>query len=64
MTISIEHVNDYPLIRLEVQIRIVAADSIRFDSNGNFRFAGPYNAHGRLTDSDFVSIHGHLLMFN
>jgi len=41
MTISIEHVNDYPLIRLEVQIRIVAADSIRFDSNGNFRFAGP-----------------------
>ena len=28
MTIGIEHVNDYPLIRLEIRIRI-AADSIR-----------------------------------
>jgi len=29
MTIGIEHVNDYPLIRFEIRIRIVAADSIR-----------------------------------
>jgi len=29
MTIGIEHVNDYSLIRFEIRIRIVAADSIR-----------------------------------
>jgi len=44
VAISIEHVNDYTVhpdaIRDSIQIRIVAANSIR-DSNKNFRFAGP-----------------------
>ena len=41
MTIGIEHVNNYSLIRFDLNSNRSRRFNYRFDLNGNFQFAGP-----------------------